>query len=258
MTAAKGLDVSNYTTSIDWAKAKRDGYTFAYALVGQGNGYRNPRFQAQRLGARQAGIAFGGYWFCDAKASGEQNATDFWTAYQPQPGELYGVLDAETPLVEAESWIGSCVGEYAKLAGHYPTLYMPYAAVEALHASPTGFLRECPLWIPYWDATLPPPPAPWRAIAAQQTHGGGTVPGVVGAVDLDAAYDLRVLQVPKPAMKPVTAREWLWAQWWLGIAAFTKAGPHNRNARPASLPRVVPPTWWPGCIRAVKWYLGHA
>lgn len=257
LAPVKGIDVSNYTTSVDWAQVKRDGYGFAYALVGQGDGFRSAHFQAQRLGARQAGVAFGGYWFCDAATSAEQNAHDFWAAYQPQPGELYGVFDAETPLVEAEAWIGSCVGTYTKLADHYPTLYMPYSAVAALHANPNGFLRECPLWIPYWGAALPAPPAPWRAVAAQQTQSGGAVPGVLGAVDLDAAFNLAVLRRPVPAVKPVTAREWLWAQWALGVGAFAKYGPRCRAERPRVLPRVIPPTWWPGCVRAVQWYLRH-
>src|SRR4051812_46519806 len=59
----KGIDVSKWQGSIDWAKVKASGVAFAIARVGDGDSYVDPQFGANWSGMKAHGIIRGTYHF---------------------------------------------------------------------------------------------------------------------------------------------------------------------------------------------------
>ena len=60
--AYKGIDVSAHNGTINWKKVKEDGITFAMLRMGYG-AVTDKKFVEYYKGAKEAGIALGGYWF---------------------------------------------------------------------------------------------------------------------------------------------------------------------------------------------------
>ena len=47
------------------------------------------------------------------------------------------------------------------------------------------YLHHYPLWLAAYQASQPPPPAPWETVSIWQFTDTGAVPGISGAVDLN-------------------------------------------------------------------------
>ena len=56
-----GIDVSTFQGSIDWAKVKASGITFAWARASEGVGYTDPSFTINEANAQAAGVLIGAY-----------------------------------------------------------------------------------------------------------------------------------------------------------------------------------------------------
>lgn len=61
--ALKGIDVSYHNGTIDWNKVKADGINFAIIRAGYGTKTMDKEFLKNIVGATQAGIRVGIYWF---------------------------------------------------------------------------------------------------------------------------------------------------------------------------------------------------
>src|SRR3954463_5821815 len=62
-TTTKGVDVSYFNGTIDWAKVKAAGNEFAFIRISDGTGFRDPQFAANWAGAQSAGMVRGIYQF---------------------------------------------------------------------------------------------------------------------------------------------------------------------------------------------------
>lgn len=59
----RGIDVSNFQGTIDWAKVKAAGYEFAILRAGWGKSSVDPKFKRNADECTRLGIPFGIYWF---------------------------------------------------------------------------------------------------------------------------------------------------------------------------------------------------
>src|SRR5215831_3258147 len=59
----KGMDVSYYEASVDWAAAHADGIDFAFIRATDGVQYIDPKFPTYWAGAKAAGVIRGAYQF---------------------------------------------------------------------------------------------------------------------------------------------------------------------------------------------------
>ena len=74
----KGHDVSSHQKNVDWQKARSKGARFVYGTATESHTYRNPYFDQQYKGARDAGLIRGAYHFAlPDKSSGRTQAAHF-------------------------------------------------------------------------------------------------------------------------------------------------------------------------------------
>lgn len=78
----KGIDVSSWQGTIDWAKVKQSGIQFAILRAGWGYNSIDPQFIRNVQECTKNGIPFGAYWFiyCTDDAGARKNANGFLEA----------------------------------------------------------------------------------------------------------------------------------------------------------------------------------
>src|SRR4051794_18218801 len=95
-TTTKGVDVSYFNGTIDWAKVKAAGNEFAFIRISDGTGFHDPQFAANWTGAQAVGMVRGIYQFF--RPSQDVNAQAdmvIAAAGTPAPGDLPPVIDVE-------------------------------------------------------------------------------------------------------------------------------------------------------------------
>ena len=203
-----GIDISAYQgniTDANWQQIKGAGYKFAFARVSLGSCCDHDANYVNNFDrAIAAGIPIGPYAVGypqtnmsdpnDAKNEANYLVSLMSTYYQQNPGRLLRpVLDIELPtnLSLSQSYVSQWVISWANTIkaglGVDPIVYTypSYADVE-LNSSVTYL----PLWIASYNTTPPTLPAPsaynpWSDFKFWQYSSTGTVPGIVGNVDLD-------------------------------------------------------------------------
>lgn len=183
-----GIDVSSHQGAVDWQAVKRAGAAFGFTKATGGAWYRNPTLAANWAGMKAAGLKRGAYhWAVEASGEPGGNVEDeasfFLAAVEPlglEAGDML-VLDAEE-VVNGQWCLRWCQLVEAR-TGIVPIVY-----TGAWYAVPHGFgdvpgLVRYPLWIAAYQATMPPPTAPWSSIAFWQHTSSATVPGVSGPCD---------------------------------------------------------------------------
>ena len=134
----KGHDVSSHQKNVDWRSARAKGARFVYVKATEATTYRNPYFDRQYDGAREAGILHGAYHFAvPDKSSGTAQAAHFvhnggawradgWTLppaldieYNPYgTRKCYGL--GKTAMV---NWIKAFSDEVRRETGRRPVIY---------------------------------------------------------------------------------------------------------------------------------------
>ena len=183
----KGVDVSYYQGTIDWAKVANDGVEFAFVRVSDGLTYEDSKFAANWQGTHDHGILRGAYQFFrpgqDALAQANLLLSKIGT---PQPDDLPPVIDVEASdglgAGDVESQVRIWVDRVTEVLGKPPIVY-------------TGFyfwrdsvggadLTTSPLWhAQYSSASCPNIAAPWQDWAFWQYTSSGSVAGISGNVD---------------------------------------------------------------------------
>jgi lysozyme len=148
----RGVDVSEYQGTIDWAKLSKD-LGFAFVKATEGAGYHDPTFQANFQGAAEAGLLTGAYHFFSFESSGEAQAENFLRIAGNLNGrlppvvdvELYGAFRQNPPsLADVRARLDSLLTRLEARYGAKPILY-------ATGASWSMYLKdayeEYPLWI---------------------------------------------------------------------------------------------------------------
>lgn len=182
----RGMDVSYYEASVDWAAAHQAGIDFAFIRVTDGVQFIDPKFPSYWTGAKAAGVIRGAYQFFRPAEDPIAQADLLLEKMGPlDPGDLPPVLDVEvsgglsTDQVAAgvRAWVAHVT---AKL-GRTPILYAGLYSWHDLTGS--ADITTSPLWVAqYTSAPCPNIPAPWTRWAFWQYSATGTVAGIPGSM----------------------------------------------------------------------------
>jgi GH25 family lysozyme M1 (1,4-beta-N-acetylmuramidase) len=217
--AVPGIDVSHWQGSIDWAQVAGAGRRFAIAKATQGRANVDPQYGINKAGAELNGIVFGAYHFADPDNTHNdalREADHFVDTAQLGPGNLIPVLDIERTggLTQAKvtAWILDWLDRVTERVGVRPMVY----------TSPNGWLNRTGdttavaaagytvLWVAHWGVAEPRlPAADWNGNGWTfwQYTSQGSVPGIIGNVDLDwyESGDLTPVTIPTPDGTPPSA-----------------------------------------------------
>ncbi|MEU5889735.1 lysozyme [Streptomyces sp. NPDC047461] len=190
----KGHDVSSHQKNVDWQKARSKGARFVYVKATESHTYRNPYFDQQYNGARDAGLIRGAYHFAlPDKSSGRTQAAHFvrnggaWSAdgwtlppaldieYNPYDSKhkCYGLK--KTRMV---SWIKSFSNEVKRLTGRRPVIYTTAHWWNTCTGGSGAFASNHALWVARYNAAdAGALPTGWGYWTIWQYDNGGSLPG---------------------------------------------------------------------------------
>jgi GH25 family lysozyme M1 (1,4-beta-N-acetylmuramidase) len=212
-----GVDVSFYQETIDWAKVKNAGVSFAFIRVSDGLSYPDSRFAANWAGAKNVGIVRGAYQFFrpnqDPTAQADLLVDAIGTL---APGDLPPVIDIEatggqsaaTIVARAQVWADRVE---ARL-GVRPIVYTGKYFWQDNVGSSAKFVDH-PLWVAQYTSQCPDLPTPWTRWAFWQYTDKGSIPGIPGGVDMNrfngSLADLQALarKAPSAPIEVYWARE---------------------------------------------------
>ena len=187
---AYGIDVWRWQENIDWQAVASDNIDFAIIRAGYTGG-TDVCFEEHFAGARAAGLDVGVYFYCYALTA-EQAKADAATVLAQLGGRrldypvFYDVEDEPDFIAltaeERTAIVDAFCTEIEKAgydAGVYTAQYWLYDYFDS------DYIRgRYDVWL---AATLPEPPESCSAAIWQYSH-TGTVKGIKGSVDLNAAY----------------------------------------------------------------------
>jgi lysozyme len=192
-----GIDVSYHQGSIDWGQVASSGTRFAFIRATAGTLTADTAYQANRSGARAAGVAVGSYHFAnpDTAPNDALNEANWFLANATvASGDLVPVLDFETAngldAVFLATWAQTWLDRVQAVTGARPLIYTNSSFWSASMANSDAFGRSgYGLWIASWTTAAQPtvPAASWGGAGWTfwQHSSAGAVPGIAGAVDLD-------------------------------------------------------------------------
>lgn len=198
---ALGIDVSSNNhpggAAINWSSVYGGGVTFAYIKATQGTGYTNPYFASDIKAATDASIIAGAYDFADFNSvSASSEANYFLSVAGPyvKEGYLRPALDMEGSTSMTATQVSNWVNTWAS------TVYNATGVLTVVYASQsfaaTYFNSTVPPNKQFWVADYngqnlytgePNGWAPFSNWTMWQVSSTGSVPGISGNVDLDAA-----------------------------------------------------------------------
>lgn len=83
MATSRGMDVSAYQSTQDWAALKKSGVVFAFAKASEGQRSRDAKFDTHIAGIIKAGLVPGGYHFAWPTQSAAAEAANYIAAVRP-------------------------------------------------------------------------------------------------------------------------------------------------------------------------------
>lgn len=193
----KGIDVSQWQGTIDWAKVKAAGIEFAIIRAGfrgyaaAGKLAEDPQFQENIQGAISVGIPVGVYFLSQALTpeEGREEARFCLDLVRPYKLDFPVYIDSEYANTEQtgradglskEARTAAVMAFCAEVeaAGYYVGIY----ASESWFAQKLGDVSRYDKWIAKWDGK------PTAAHGIWQHSNTGRVNGITTDVDLDEAY----------------------------------------------------------------------
>jgi GH25 family lysozyme M1 (1,4-beta-N-acetylmuramidase) len=194
----EGIDVSHWQGTIDWTKVWLAGKRFAFMKATEGKTYDDPTYPTNRTNANGAGLRIGAYHFArpgtdvgDATIEADHFiATAKWA-----PGDLRPVLDLEQSggmsVTALQTWVRTFLDRIYATKRVRAVIYVSPAFWSKYMGNSTWFAANGydVLWIAHWTTAAGPttPAGNWggHGWTFWQYTSDGSVPGIVGRVDLD-------------------------------------------------------------------------
>jgi lysozyme len=185
----KGIDVSYYQGTIDWAKVKAAGKVYAFVRVSDGLDYPDSQFARNWTETKKNGVLRGVYQYFrpgkDPIQQAELLLTKLTAAGGMKSDDLPVVLDVETAdgqsgatvVARAKQWLA----HVEKATGKKPIVYTAAFMSQTIGSG----LAAYPLWVANYGATCPSMPTGWSAWKFWQYSSTGAVAGISGNVDLN-------------------------------------------------------------------------
>lgn len=177
-----GIDVSKHNGKIDWQKVKESGVTFAIIRAGYGKSLsqKDPTFEANYKGAKDAGLLVGAYWYSYATTGedAKKEAEMFLSAVHGKQFDLplYYDIEEKNQMAPANILI-STFCKTLEDAGYFAGVYMSRSAFQTYTSSATR--ERFSLWVADWTGSQGIPGDMW------QRTDSGTVMGISGHVDVN-------------------------------------------------------------------------
>lgn len=185
----KGIDISHHNGVVDFEKVRSAGYEFVFAKCSQY--VKDVKYEANKAGARKAGLLFGAYHFANATDPVKEADLFLSLIGELKTGEIV-VLDYETnALADPASWCLRWSKRVEEKLGFKPLLYTYHALLKkydwkklsdngnGLWAARYGMQTQEPVNL------FKPATGSWPFYAIWQYCSKGKVPGTVGNVDLN-------------------------------------------------------------------------
>lgn len=209
----EGIDVSHWQGAIDWPQVAGAGKAFAILKATDGKPatsgsglFIDPTYATNHAAARAAGLWTGAYHFARPDTSPDdaiREADHFADVISLGTGDLNPALDIETSgglsPTALTAWVTAFLDRVTARIGARPMIYTS----PSFWSTALGNTRALAdagyktLWVAHWTANASPtvPASNWggHGWTFWQYSSTGTVPGIVGAVDLDRfnGLDLR-------------------------------------------------------------------
>ena len=188
---AKGIDVSRWQGTVDWAKVKEDGIEFVMLGIGRymnGKGIPDPYFETNMKGALAQGIHVGVYLYSMAVTEEEaRDEADFVLdqidGYKISYPVAFDIEDDVHKKLTTKQRTDITIAflEVIREAGYYP---MIYASENWFNESmDLTRLTDYDKWVARWASTVS-----FKPISMWQYSSAGRVSGINGNVDLDYSY----------------------------------------------------------------------
>ncbi len=195
MAYVPGIDVSYWEAGIAWKKVRGHGIYFMFAKATEGEGYVDPTFDDNWVGAKSVGILRGAYHFFHPNMNPVKQADKFIEIVKAMNdnGELPPVLDlemtdnqpAQVIIERAKTWLD----RVQQRLGKRPIIYSSPGFLKSSFVVPGGgpplWANEYPLWIAHYGVSQPSLPKGWLKWTFWQYSESGTVKGINAAVDLN-------------------------------------------------------------------------
>ena len=185
-TTLRGVDVSSYQGSINWATVKAHGISFGFAKATEGLTIADSTFHANWSGMKAAGVVRGAYHFFHPNESATAQA-DFVlkTVGTLEAGDLPIVLDFEvldgvseaTAVADALTFLKTVSSASGKTA----ILYMSSGFLGGSYPA----LDAYTLWVANYGVSCPHMPPGRSSWAFWQDSESGSVTGISGGTDTD-------------------------------------------------------------------------
>lgn len=199
---AQGIDISHHNGSVNWAKVKADGISFAFLKASEGQTYKDDTFEDHVKNARQAGILVGAYHFVRAvsEADAKAEAANFYAAIRAAGGigrlDLPPVMDYENnpgslSKLQINAVAAAFLAEIERLSGVRPIVYTG----NSFAANFVAAIGKYPLWIARYSTAAPMETTAWSRwdfwqysdgqSGGLRSSGSRRVDGVSGFPDLN-------------------------------------------------------------------------
>lgn len=186
----RGMDCSHFQDVQDWTAVSQSGIQFAFFKAMQGDAYRDPTFVKNVNGAKSVGIDPKAYLFYDPSDAWLDQVDNFLEDLKP-----HGIKEAALDL----EWLGDkwtlnseqyhlqmirAVISKLKQAGMIVVIYSTHGFIMKYLPNADCF-GDCELWIAHYDNVPGDIPPMWTRPTYWQYSEKGSVPGIIGTVDLD-------------------------------------------------------------------------
>lgn len=193
----RGIDISAHNGDIDFdALAAGGNVQFAYVKATEGTDFIDRNFVRNITGLSQAGIPVGAYHFFRFDTDGEMQAWNLVSAMRGRHLQLRPAIDveewtnaADLPTAHIVSQLRAMIA-ILRAEGHEPLIY---TNKDGYHRFVKGKLDDHSLWL---CSFTDPPVGDSRPLHIWQYTHRGSLPGIPGSVDLDAAPSLLPLLAP--------------------------------------------------------------
>ena len=208
----EGFDVSHYQGDVDWkavsgGNSDKGHWYFVMAKAAQGDNTGDAEFKANFAGGKDAGMIRAAYDFYNPGLDPAAQAANFIRRVTLEPGDLPPVVDIETmgKSHEDNSHLVADLHTYlGLLEAHYGVKPIVYTGHAFWNEHMDDSFGEYPLWLAQYGSA-PNIPKGWEQWSFWQYSATGSVPGIVGDVDLDryccSLKELRALTIPSSHTK---------------------------------------------------------
>lgn len=191
----EGIDVSHWQGTIDWARVRASGRTFAIAKSTEGIGYKDSSYERNKAAALGQGLKFGAYHFARPGSNNPVVEADWFVNNSGyQRGMLIPTLDLELTggldTTALTSWVKAWLTRVDERLGVKAMIYVSPSFWRTNMGDSRWFADNgyAILWVANWGVTNPSIPASnWggRSWTFWQYTSDGVVPGISGRVDLN-------------------------------------------------------------------------